>query len=122
MSENSARVIKVKVSPYPISFTIGQAPNVVRGKILKLTKKGFLGEVEDPHMTVREKFIVQFTLPVIGFECTEPVVVVKSYDKLASKTETGSVVQRLLEFHFLNLKLKNLEEIEKFLRQIGQIK
>lgn len=120
MSEQNAKTVKVKVSPYPISVVFGVPPNISRGKIVKITMKGFLAEVENPHMMVREKFEALFTLPVLGVDYQESVVVIKTYDRLASKTEAGAVVHRLIEFHFLNL--KNFGDLEAFLKQIGQQK
>lgn len=118
MSSDSVKIVKVKVSPYPISVTFGTPPNVIRGRIVKLSLKGFLAEVDDSHITVQERLTAQFTLPVFGSSYSEAVVVVKAYNKLTAKTEKGAAVQRLIEFHFLGL--KNVAEIEKFLRQIGQ--
>jgi hypothetical protein len=105
----------VKVSPYPISVTFGVPPAIHRGKIRKLTLKGFLAECENKYLTVSEKVEAQFTLPVIGMDFKEQVVVMKTYD---TKTEHG--VERLIEFHFTMLKDSKL--IKDFLKQIGQAK
>ncbi len=117
MSKNSdARVVKVKVTPYPISVTFGVPPSISRGKILKLTPKGFLAECDNKFLTVQEKTEAQFTLPVIGMDFKEQVVVMKTYDK---KTEQGPTV-RLIEFHFTML--KDSKSIKQFLKQSGQEK
>ena len=116
---NEAKVVKVKVSPYPISVTFGVAPALVRGKIMKLSKRGFLAEVESRHMIVHEKHEAQFTLPVYGTDFKEPVIVVKTYDRMTD-TAPGAKPMRLIEFHFI--RPVNTETIEKFLREIGQTK
>ncbi len=124
MSEAPVRVVKVKVSPYPISATItgnmgSQA--TIRGSIVKLSVTGFLIEVPYAFVT-NEKYEVVFTLPVVGIDFKEPVVVIKSYDRIKSKTEDKTEIHRLFEFHFRSLKVGPKEDIENFLRQIGQLK
>lgn len=113
MSEKSAKV--VKVSPYPISVVFGAPPAISRGKILKLTPKGFLAECDNKFLTVSEKIEAQFTLPVIGEDFKLLVVVIKTYDK---KTEQGLV--RLMEFHFVTP--PDTKAIRSFLKQSGQDK
>jgi len=121
MSDKSDSNVKVvKVSPYPISVTFGTPPTTFRGKILKLTLKGFLAEVENPQLTVHEKTEANFTLPVLGEDLKEPVLVVKTYDRMTGKTAGGVLVNRLLEFHFIHLAKE--KDIRDFLKQIGQLK
>ena len=117
MSDAPSKVVKVKVSPYPISATItGNLGSLamVRGSIVKLSLNGFLIEVPYAFVT-NEKYEVVFTLPVVGVDFKEPVVVIKSYDRVKSKTEEKTEIHRLFEFHFRNLKVGPKEEIEKFL-------
>lgn len=113
MSNDGARV--VKINPYPISVTFGTPPAISRGKIMKLSLKGFLAECDNKFLTVQEKTEAQFTLPVIGMDFKEPVVVMKTYDK---KAETGTI--RWIEFHFTML--KDSKSIREFLNKIGQNK
>jgi hypothetical protein len=124
MSDAPVRINKIKISPYPISAVVtgnlgSQA--MIRGSIVKLTLTGMLIEVAYAFVT-NEKCEVQFTLPVVGIDFKEPMVVIKTYDMIKSKTEEKTEIKRLFEFHFRNLKLGPKEDIENFLRQIGQLK
>lgn len=126
MGNNPAKVHKVKVSPYPFAVTItgnliGGIP-MVKGNVVKLTLRGFLAEIPGNPLAVQEKYEAQFALPVMGDNVKEPVVVIKIYDKFQGKTDQKVEVYRLVEFHFKALNLNEKTSIEKFLRQIGQLK
>lgn len=119
MSEESVK--KIKVSPYPIRVQFLLGPTPIVGQIVKLTMIGFLAEVSYPFV-VGHKVDCQFTLPVLGEEFKETMVVIKSYDQYKGKNEAGAEIKRLSEFHFKSLNSKGKEILEGFLRRIGQLK
>lgn len=119
---SAVKVQKVKVSPYPIAATIFGTTAPIKGNIVKVTMTGFLVEVPVNPFVAAEKYEVQFVLPVIGVDFKESVVVIKSYDKFQGKDDKGLHTYKLIEFHFRNMNGSKKQELENFLRQIGQLR
>ena len=111
-----------KIAPYPIETSFKGKDDTLPGRILKLTSRGLLAEVDNYKFTSREAFRVEFIIPVFRIRFEQDVHAVKVYDRVqkvpGQDRPTGAA--QIFEFHFTNLGINHKKAIEDFLIKIGQ--
>lgn len=112
------KVVVKKVSPYPIAVQLGTSTPPVMAQILKLTSVGFMAELGKGVVQVGSELAVQFQIPVLGSQVAVRAKVMKTYDRYNPKGQPN--IERMAEFHFLNLDDLQKESIKRFLTAIRQ--
>lgn len=113
--QDEPKVIKKKVSPYPISVQL----EGFAGKIVKLTTTGFLVETSQP-LQVNKVYESQFILPVMNVTVVFKGIVVKTYDRFRGGLGESQANLKLAEISFKSLGSGNKEQINHFMVKIGQ--
>ncbi|MCB0367086.1 MAG: hypothetical protein H6624_10845 [Bdellovibrionaceae bacterium] len=119
---NSQPVVRKKVSPYPIDLNVQREGKVVTMKILKLTERGMIVDTTGIILKVASSLPeASFTIPLTEVVIAGPLRVIKNYDRTLIDGEKNRSVQRLTEFHFLQLSDQHRQEIRGFLVRIKQV-
>lgn len=118
----------VKAYPIPCAVFRAEGQPLIPCEILKLTEIGFLIRIGSEHLLrVSDKLHCQFHLPVEDTLVQSHVKVIKTYLGLGSSAKahaspghiSGEKVSTV-ELHFVGLPVRLNEEIQKFIRTIGQ--
>jgi hypothetical protein len=145
VSDSRTVVKKVSAFPFPAQFKSETA--AFTGKIVKLSKTGFLAEVTIATLQPLEKMECTFQFPVLQKAVIEQVVVVKIYnhyvpatqserplgqsEKSATSTasagagngaEASAAVVHLVEMHFKSPSLASQDAVQSFLAMLERHK
>lgn len=115
-----ARVIKVKVKPYPFEGTIEHNGVKKQLKVIYINQKGLIASLAKQFVMVGDRYQITFELPVLSEYISTPVRVMKTYDKpLEAKAQQ---VERVAEFQFEKLTEEHKARIVSFITAIKQAK
>ncbi|MGE0763283.1 MAG: hypothetical protein AB7N80_08395 [Bdellovibrionales bacterium] len=121
MAKTNQPVQIKKVSPYPFTAALEGEGKKMNLQIRKLTMQGFIAQLPQGFVKVGEEYKTQMELPVMAHWVVSMVKVIKTYDQFQSKDNPATKVERLAEFHFLNLSDDHKGNINRFLTAIRQV-
>ena len=114
------QVQKRKVKAYPFTGTalVGTTPTPLPIEVVYLSQQGLIARVKNQILQVGAYCQVQFELPVHNESVLAQVRVLKTYDRALDGK--GHLVQRMVEFHFINLSEEHRNRVVGFVTAIGQ--
>lgn len=119
MSRTSQVMVK-KVSPFPIEATLEIGGQQVPALIKKMNNLGVIAHLGQAIVRAGHEGQIKFQIPVLKASIQSKVKVIKTYDQLREPTQDNPHrLERLAEFHFLDLTEDSKNVISQFLKKIG---
>ena len=109
---------KVKAYPFVGTVLIGATPTSLPMEIIYVSEQGLIACVKKQILQVGAYCQVQFEVPVLNDFVLAQARVLKTYDKALDGK--GHLVQRMVEFHYINLSEEHRNRIVSFVTAIGQ--
>jgi hypothetical protein len=114
----SQSAVTKKVKPYPFEASLEGEGAKHSVDVVMLTSLGMIARIRQHVLYVGRVYQCVFELPALGRFVNAQVKVMKTYDRAMDvKVKT---IDRMAEFHFLNLSGEHKNLIQAFTQAIGQ--
>ncbi len=118
MADQTGKVVKQKVKPYPFEATLEQNAIKTRVEVIFVSQKGAIIRLANQIVHVGKFYQVTFEIPVSREIISTQVRILKTYDKVLDIKGKG--VERLAELHFQDLTNEHRSRINAFTAAVGQ--
>ena len=118
MPDQTGKVVKKKVKPYPFAATLELNAIKTPVEVVFVSLKGSIVRLAKQIVHVGEFYQMTFEIPVSHELISTQVRVLKTYDKVLDIKEKS--VERLAELHFQDLTNEHRTRINAFTAAIGQ--
>ena len=115
MAKPKEKIIRKKVSPYPLEVLLTIDGKPLRGSILKLTTRGFFVDLHGQMLKINTQTAVSFQIPVLKIDVQANAKLIKFLDRVKAQAP-----ERLAEMHFLGLSEEHKKNIARFCVAIRQ--